>query len=876
MSTIPSLIEQLEQLDKLATSPEAQLDSVIECISLPIKWINETSAHQALVTHPAWKRHVSHVLKEIVPQWTFAFNSSTHKHLLYNTLYSNSVADSVKVIMARMSLPILLECLSATNQQDVSLDTLEIYSTLLKLLVKLIPLYGLFISIEDVRFFCSLICSIPGHLTNAFGIQSIQYSNDLEWYTVKKFYANLSQLCANNLTEKSVLFTQEMLGKMIRQGYKDVVVESIWSSSKRTDQPWAAVFEKLEIIASPEQVFQSMLAYARQTMLSKYNNTISTVAKNLAHLLFSNRSHNTNQQRREERIQEFLNTAIFKLAKSHWTDDQLARLVVSTAILAETGRDDTEEGKLSASAQSLVVDFAKRATQTWSDPMFIQNGSSREKYYLTAVILSFIAHLSIQDIQVSIMMETGLLNSVSLYFATGDVSIARIGAVMAEAVSSKLDKEKPLNTTLLDSQERLNQLKNLVFVTDAFNVIADLSLKPENDNLENQNLDSREEEHDDDEEEDELDPDRALDIDDEQSSTDKEDDDEEEYEAYLMEDESDDEGLKQQQDSKKQHKKPVFIRDVIRCLQDRNDPLKLEIGLNAAEQVIRRKSGVGTELSESSVELAKYIISFPETYEIDNFQALQRNSLVALMTAVPEVVCGFIIDEMYNRDSSDGQKQLILGSISLAVRELAGWPTAATEELSVVAANNEKPVSRQIGTPLFVSKKTTMNEPKRFKNRLSGLAGPVFFFPLLVGWWEGTHGLIKYWIGNNALLTERFIMTLNIILHSSTNTPDKRRIVKEYFQFLSSMKYASISTQTASIRKSMLLGIDTILNVCYSGQEMLLFQDYQTELYETKQWLEDLLDQADEPQLHDLTVSITIKLSQIALTATNSLVTQGR
>ena len=73
----------------------------------------------------------------------------------------------------------------------------------------------------------------------------------------------------------------------------------------------------------------------------------------------------------------------------------------------------------------------------------------------------------------------------------------------------------------------------------------------------------------------------------------------------------------------------------------------------------------------------------------------------------------------------------------------------------------------------------------------------------------------------------------------------------------------------------MLLGIDTIISVCYSGQETLLYQDYQNELYNTKQWLEDLLDQADEPKLHDLTIGIIVKLSQIALTATNSLVTQN-
>lgn len=42
---------------------------------------------------------------------------------------------------------------------------------------------------------------------------------------------------------------------------------------------------------------------------------------------------------------------------------------------------------------------------------------------------------------------------------------------------------------------------------------------------------------------------------------------------------------------------------------------------------------------------------------------------------------------MYNRDTSDGQKQLILGSISLAVRELAGWSTATAADPIVATAD---------------------------------------------------------------------------------------------------------------------------------------------------------------------------------------------
>lgn len=76
-----------------------------------------------------------------------------------------------------------------------------------------------------------------------------------------------------------------------------------------------------------------------------------------------------------------------------------------------------------------------------------------------------------------------------------------------------------------------------------------------------------------------------------------------------------------------------------------------------------------------------------------------------------------------------------------------------------------------LGTTLFLSKRIQLEKNKNQvvrRNRLSGLAGPVFFFPLLVGWWEGAQGRIKFWVGNDKVLSERFIMTLNIILHSSS------------------------------------------------------------------------------------------------------------
>lgn len=152
------------------------------------------------------------------------------------------------------------------------------------------------------------------------------------------------------------------------------MAESIYVSSTKTSQHWASVFEQMEIIASPEQVVRPMLAYAKQTILPKLNNSIAPVARNLASLLFGNPSHDAKQ---EERLQEFLNIAVFRLAQSSWADDKLARLVVSVAILAQQGIEKHDE--LAASTQALLINFTKRAIQTWSDPVFLKNGSNREK-----------------------------------------------------------------------------------------------------------------------------------------------------------------------------------------------------------------------------------------------------------------------------------------------------------------------------------------------------------------------------------------------------------------------------------------------------------------------------------------------------------------
>ncbi|OBZ88164.1 Telomere length regulation protein TEL2 [Choanephora cucurbitarum] len=820
MTSLETLLDQLNDLDHQTSEPNCSLDTVLLCLSTPLDWLEDQdrplTSKRALVQHSTWKRHLWHLCETIVPHWMFSLSLPEHrKRLEASWGYAADTHDQIKVMMIQASLPILLECLS--RQDHASLETLEAYASFLQsisLSHSVFCLYGNYISKTDVSFFCSLVCSIPSHLNNAFAIQfdRVRFNSEHAWYIDRHYYAKMSSRAAKYLTDKSSVFTHALLGKMIRQGYE---------VARLNPDHWPCVFEQIELIASYEQVNRALLHYVHDHIVLPNSMSVASASKELASLLFG-----TESDCKEQRLSAFLNTAIFRLSKSSWADSLLARISISTVIhhLAEDRR------------LPFLDSIIRRVIQTWSDPVFIQHASSRERLYMTTALLSLIAYLSNDDIQHTIMAETPLFHHVSTYFNSGDIQIAQLGAVVAEALSSRIDKEKPLNTTLLDSNPSLQELKGLVWITDAYDepTACSVTMTPEA------------ESEDETEETEELDPDADITLvldrvvaDMSHDIEDSNDEEEEEFEPYDMEEESEDEGLTNKEI--KQTKKPVFIRDLIRCLQDRDDPLKLEIGLTAAEQVIRRKTGAGTELSESSINLARYLIGFPETYEIHDFRKLQQQALVALIVGVPESVTEFIIDQLYDRNTSTGQKQMILGAISSAVRELAGWSESDnTPELQI-----DQP---QAGKQLFVSRRMEIerqNQHKIKRNRLSGLAGPVFFFPLLVGWWEGSQGHLSYWMGSSALLTERFVMTLNVILYSSNNltyqtrianTLDKRKIVKEYFEFALSMQYAAhLSVGT---KRALLLGIDTIISICYQHQEKLLFSDYTKELVETKQWLE--------------------------------------
>lgn len=139
-------------------------------------------------------------------------------------------------------------------------------------------------------------------------------------------------------------------------------MKSIYPSARKSPLLWPQVFEQLAIIASPDQVVQSMLYYVRQHQ----EKSVTSIAKDIASILLKGN---------EDVLNTFLNIGLLKLSKSSWADDVLTRIIVSAVVMTEP----MPNNQVAPNVYSILLKFSKKVIQYWSDPVFIQYASTRER-----------------------------------------------------------------------------------------------------------------------------------------------------------------------------------------------------------------------------------------------------------------------------------------------------------------------------------------------------------------------------------------------------------------------------------------------------------------------------------------------------------------
>ncbi len=118
---------------------------------------------------------------------------------------------------------------------------------------------------------------------------------------------------------------------------------------------------------------------------------------------------------------------------------------------------------------------------------------------------------------------------------------------------------------------------------------------------------------------------------------------------------------------------PVYIRDLITYLRDTENYDRQKLGLSTAAPLIRRKANFGTEVSVHAEELATLLVGIQDKYEIENFQDMRIQGMIAVLVALPEKMGQWFSKTFFDGDYSISQRASILTTLGLGARELGGF-----------------------------------------------------------------------------------------------------------------------------------------------------------------------------------------------------------
>ncbi|KAF7363275.1 Telomere-reg-2 domain-containing protein [Mycena sanguinolenta] len=121
---------------------------------------------------------------------------------------------------------------------------------------------------------------------------------------------------------------------------------------------------------------------------------------------------------------------------------------------------------------------------------------------------------------------------------------------------------------------------------------------------------------------------------------------------------------------------------------------EVEMGIDCAEELIRKKAGYGTELEENAVNLVYGLVGLQNNYELEGFSAKRQGALNALVACVPRVAAPCIIEEYFKNQYSTDQRYTMLNALAFGARELAGLsvPPSSVPQNRIVFPSKTLPI----------------------------------------------------------------------------------------------------------------------------------------------------------------------------------------
>ncbi|KAL1914373.1 uncharacterized protein VTP21DRAFT_8953 [Calcarisporiella thermophila] len=770
---------------------------------------------------------------------------------------------------------------------------------------------------KDWREVVDLLCSVPTRIANYLVIMEMrpgeELADDADFFYDKLYFKYLSErfeVMIWDAHNSSPQFTSidtlayaasNFLEKLCRLGCTQPAIESFYSRVRSRFLTSAS--EPILYMQAWKLVFDNL----SQSSLERF---ITALFSHLSDLYPSNKYISPTQRSKREirKIARWLRSWIGPFAKkpSMTGDEVILRSIIirriilggqvygfgslriATCLLSDFPMEEAENNGL--------LEDAKLIAEAWIDPVFIGHASLEQQKYLTGALLLVTGYLS-QTQLASIFQNGPMLRGMTFYLDSTAEDIRKLGMMTAEIISKKSNP----NGTALDfgldwSDEDMVALAELVNAQDGivsvdereeFQEVAEDNIEGVVDTVHtgiaDKDLASQENI-----EELEDDPDSIVEL--HYANEDNGDDEafsdatsEDSLVPYPMEDE--DEDVKESQRGKpkaKRIKKPVYIGELLVYLRAHEDPDRLELGLREAEGLIRQKAGVGTELGELAVELARCIIGLQDNYDFEEFSSCRQAALIALIVSAPEIAVPYIVEQFFAKEYSLGQRFVILSGLVAGAKELAGVDSHLSSRTK--SFDRSKPpqtidyLASQIQDLTLQSQRNPLadslhevselrgGKTRRFhaqrplntaqKNRFAKYAR-TFFFPLLAGWWQKMcTGAMGYHPMQEPVLLERFITALGILLHCSTNTPHINQMCREYIDFALSLRHVRHVGSLAALFFGILVTINTL-------SSQTLVNSFGKEVVECKDWALEALETTREERVREVCASVLIRLQRV-------------
>lgn len=322
---------------------------------------------------------------------------------------------------------------------------------------------------------------------------------------------------------------------------------------------------------------------------------------------------------------------------------------------------------------------------------------------------------------------------------------------------------------------------------------------------------------------------------------------------------------------------PVYIRDLIAGLNDKENYERHHLALTHAAPLIRRKSSFGKEVSDHAIELSSILANLGDPFEIDNFIELRLQALIAVLLSGPAEMAPWFARQVFDGDYSLSQRTTLLSVLGLGARELAGFkdeddlnpaPQSTDfpskklpERLHKLYAQEKTPLqgitqrleqsmiqpmalqaADSVSGPNVLKVRTFSSrmdvEKKRKKavpNALAKVVADSFFFPLTGRWWANMNAYGANNVHFQPFLLTTYIKTLALLLHAAgPGTLSLPQMTGEFWDLLLSVRTNALGD--AGVLEAVLFAFMTLLEV--NEDKRRIAEEHSRQLMETQEWVD--------------------------------------